>query len=238
MQLTHNEYLMSKLPEVIKALEVDGFYVFRNYISKEHAIDFRCTCERLLTEVPWYSSKRYVKNETLDYAIKWLYSRDKKDLASIRLMLFEHNMQEDVVRSIIDSVSAYKKALDEHWAETMDFYTKSEMDFMCIVSRYENDTGYYPKHRDAPVSIKSPLPQAQMLLSDPGTDFNDGELLLHLDNGQTLSSGDLGLEMGDLFIFDKRIEHSVTQVHASQSSVGRWMALFGVSVKHTPPLSE
>ena len=229
--MTINAPQVDHLATIVKALETDGYYVARDFVSHDQILMFRQACETMLDTVPWFSSKRYTHGHTPDYAIKWLFSEDKKHLASIRLMLFEHNEQDLAVRAVIDSVSNLKKQLDSHWPETIAFYKEQQMDSMCIVSRYENETGYYPRHRDAPLHVATPLPQAQMLLSEPDRDFRNGDLVLHPKNGDAFTSKDLNLKMGDLFIFDKRIEHSVVQVNAGETDIGRWMALFGVSVK-------
>ena len=225
------DHLATQMPHIVEALEAEGYYVLRSFISCEQTEKMRKISELMLQRVPWLPGKTYQPGVTPDYALNWLYSQDKTQLASVRLMMYQHNEQDPVLREVIDVVTGLKDELDKHWPETIAFYRKQKMASMCIVSRYENEAGYYPQHKDAPGDLNNPLPQMQMLLSEPGVDFQNGDLVLHFENGETLSSSELALCPGDLFIFDKRITHSVDQVLAGETEIGRWMALFGVSVK-------
>lgn len=99
-----------------------------------------------------------------------------------------------------------------------------------VVTFFLDGTGMLLKHRDYDGPARLPLIQCWVLLSEPGADYTDGNLVIHARSGRAVRvEADLGLEKGDALVFDKSLWHEVepTGVCNAPDAQGRWTLVIG-----------
>lgn len=152
--------------------------------------------------------------------------------STYRIYQFLHNSHSESTREFISKTLAIRDAIESPWAETDQSY-QAEREILqnySIVTKYVEEDDGLPKHRDArPDAFRFPLLQAVVLLTQPGSDYEGGDLLLFNEEGEKVAvQADLGMSKGDVVFFNKSQSHEVLpwrRVAGGNST--RWSVIIG-----------
>lgn len=210
-------------------IEKDGFTVLRNILSKESVEQYRQECEQQFRSAPRREGKVYEPGKTPDYVQPWMIHTGKHQVASYRLYQFYHNPHSANTQNIIATIVAIRDRLEKNWPDVQAYNQKNNLVDYNIVAKYAAKSGFQTRHADAESSLTCPALQCEILLTEPEQDYKGGDLILHLFDGRVVRlNEDVHAHVGDLILFDKRVEHEVTETFpVEHESPGRWMALIG-----------
>lgn len=202
-----------------------GFHVLRGFYSPYETQWIRENCQRFRKRGPFIHT-RINTNSMRDYAHPRSHDGRQRTL---RIYRYFHNHQQDRFGVLMQRAMKLRWEVEFPWRS--DLVYRDELDTMqdyMIVTSYHHGTGMLPVHRDYEGPAPFPLTQFWVLLSQPGTDYRHGNLILHSMNGtQCRVECDLGLQAGDAVVFDKSLEHEVEVTYRGITDVGRWTILIG-----------
>lgn len=227
--------------EIRSQIESDGYAVLRGFFSDQDVIAYREECERAFNEAPQRRGKYFEPGKTPNYVAPWIINKEAKQVASWRYYTFFHNPISEVAATIYDPVLTLRDEIEAGWSGVAEHLREQGLHDYNIISTYAEGAGYYPRHADMPTDLPFPMLQSQLMLSQFGADYEGGDLTLFAkDGGAVRANADLNLRVGDLLLFDKRLEHEVSQVTSNgRSGLGRWMALVGAkTTPQRPPLAQ
>jgi hypothetical protein len=211
----------------LKDLEKDGYTVLRDVLTTQEVEEYRQECGRAFDTAPRLEGKVYIAGVTPDYVQPWMIHAARHEVASYRLYQFYHNPLAPNTKRIVDTVIEIRDRLETRWPEIQDYNKRNNLVDYNIVATYAPTSGYQSRHKDAEGALSHPALQCEILLTEPGVDYTDGDLLLHLFDGRTVSTNEAQVHVGDLIVFDKRLDHEVTATLPIKGGRGRWMALIG-----------
>jgi hypothetical protein len=211
----------------LKDIERDGYTVMRNVLSKNEVEAYRQECAREFDTAPRLEGKVYVPGKTPNYVQPWMIHGEKHLVASYRLYQFYHNALAPNEKHIVDVVVGVRDRLEKRWPEIQEYNKKNNLVDYNIIAKYAPESGFQSIHKDAEGKLSHPALQCEILLTEPGIDYKDGDLLLHLFDGRVISTNEAKVHVGDLIVFDKRLDHEVTATLPAEGGKGRWMALIG-----------
>jgi hypothetical protein len=214
---------------VTEGIEKDGFAIIRGLLSPEAVEAYRRECEVQFATAPRLEGKIYTAGITPDYVQPWMIDGQEHKIASHRLYQFYHNPRSTGTRQIIDTVLGIRNRIEQRWPEIQEYNLRNRLTDYNIIAQYAAEGGYQSKHSDMEASLSHPALQCEILLTQPGQDYAGGDLRLYPPDGRVISTNDdLRVRVGDLILFDKRLEHDVTKTLPLRGvSRGRWMALIG-----------
>jgi hypothetical protein len=203
-----------------------GYICLRDVYTPEAVEHYRDECARFLASGPRYDV-RINTNSIHDY----VHSRSHDDVArTYRIYQFLHNRHSPETTRFFEKTFALRKDLEDTWASDPLYRQERErlQDYI-IVTHYVENTGMLPRHRDYHGGAPYPLLQSLVLLSQPGQDFEGGDFVLYTKSGRMVSlEKDLGIQCGNVFLFDKSLDHHVELTKRGRgSNRGRWSVLIG-----------
>lgn len=206
--------------------EAKGFFVIPGLFSAAEVNAYRQSCERFMRHARHIQS-RIITNTIADYV--HLRSHDDVERTA-RIYQHFHNHRNDHTGKLFDRAVRIRDAIEEIWLDDPVYRSEKETLFdYVIVTRYFGDKGMLEKHRDYEGPAPFPLVQFWVALSEPGTDYEGGNLVLYSKNGASRRvEADLGLRKGDALVFDKTLPHEVelTKIPGA-GALGRWTVLIG-----------
>lgn len=211
----------------LKDLERDGYTIIRNVLTKDAVEAYRQECAKEFDTAPRLEGKVYVAGVTPNYVQPWMIHGEKHIVASFRLYQFYHNPLAPNTKHIVDTIVGIRDTLEKRWPEIQEYNRRNNLVDYNIVAKYAPTSGFQSIHKDAEGTLTHPALQCEILLTEPGVDYKDGDLLLHLFDGRTVSTNEAQVHVGDLIVFDKRLDHEVTATLPVEGGKGRWMALIG-----------
>ena len=210
-------------------LQDKGFCVHRAFLADAEADQYRQECEAFLTSGPrldkWpgYGRDRINRDRVPDYVFSRPHSH------STRIYQFPANPHSPSTKAIFDKALSVRNIIEAHWLDDSEYQRilATQCDYV-QVSRYLWGQAI-DKHSDSPLVTPYPLVQCVVLMSQPGTDFTGGELILYSRSGRSIqTNADLAMKKGDALFFDKSLIHEVqTTEPAGSNEVGRWSAVIG-----------
>lgn len=162
-----------------------------------------------------------------DRVMPWVWDHHREAFTVHRLYRFIHNesgtLNGDVHQMIMDT----RDQIESAWPNRELYRAKSYRNIH-IIAKYEHNSDGYARHTDVPFEYPHPLLQCWLQLTEPGTDFVGGDLILYPPGGGSIAAiADLGIRAGDVLFFDKRTEHEVTPCGHAEHGRGRWIAIVG-----------
>jgi hypothetical protein len=212
-----------------------GYFVIPELFDVSLIEAYQQECAEAFDRAPQRKNKIYVPGATEDYVSPWLYDEAAGRHFNHRLYQFLDRPRSAGTTHLFKTILDIRDRLEDGWPENQAHYESIDERDYVIVTKYEPGVGHYPRHSDCPKGHSAPLLQSLILLSEAGSDYDGGDLIIHgARRGAVRVQQDLGLKKGDLLIFDKRLEHEVEGTKAvAGSSIGRWTALVGAKIKAT-----
>jgi len=203
-----------------------GFYVIKKLYSEEKVDVYRQICERFIQH-----SKRIHERIISDTIEDYVHPRshDQQERTA-RIYQYFHNHRGDMVGRFFDRAITIRNEIESGWVGNPVYRSEKEtlLDY-AIVTQYYGNKGMLTKHQDYGGPAPLPLLQFWVALSEPGEDYQNGNLVLYSKNGRSRRvETDLDMHKGDALVFDKSLPHEVelTQV-AGEGALGRWTVLIG-----------
>jgi hypothetical protein len=206
-----------------------GFFLYKKLMTEVEADRYRLECKAFfksgprIAKWPGYGVHRLNRDHVGDY----VFSRSNAH--SSKIYQFPANPQSSATEAIFNRTLSIRDAIEGHWLQEPEYRRihASQRDYV-QVSQYLEGQGIN-RHSDSVILTPYPLVQCVCLISQPGTDFSGGELVLHTRSGESIRAHeDLGMNKGDALFFDKALVHEVratTQV--GSNDIGRWSAVIG-----------
>ena len=204
-----------------------GFFVIHNLFSKEEISRYRQTCEQFMGRAKRIQ-ERIITNSIEDY----VHPRSHDQLErTARIYQYFHNHKTDFAGELFSRAIAIRDAIEAGWLFDPIYRSEKEtlVDYV-IVTQYFGNKGMLTKHQDYSGPAPYPLIQFWVALSEPGVDYEGGNLVLYSKDGTSRRvEGDLGLKRGDALVFDKTLPHEVelTRIPQRADALGRWTVLIG-----------
>ena len=162
-----------------------------------------------------------------DRVMPWVWDDAQKKFTVHRLYRFIHNETGTTHGAVHTPIMETRDLIEQCWPN-QKLYEEKQLRNIHIIAKYENNSQGYARHSDVPFEYPYPLLQCWLQLSQPGTDFDGGDLILYPPAGGSVAAiADLGISAGDVLFFDKRTEHEVTPCGPCNSERGRWIAIVG-----------
>jgi len=203
-----------------------GWVLVRDCFTEEEIDAYRAECEAFLQTGPICHSRI-----NHDSASDYVQPRSHDDVArTVRIYQYLHNRHSPGTRAFFAKALALRNELEATWMDDPTYRAeKLGLQEYMIVTNYLADTGCLPRHRDYAGPAPYPLLQSLVLLSSAPDDYVGGDFILYPRNGAPLAiANDLGVKKGDLFLFDKSLDHSVDVTLAGKrTNRGRWSVLVG-----------
>lgn len=205
-----------------------GHVVIRGAVELGLVERYRAECEAFLANGP-VLHRRITRADMFDYVHPRHIGADGKparvaEPSTFRIYQFPWNAT-PVSRPVFDALLGVRDAIEQCWLEDPVYggEMKEVVDYV-QPTRFVPGRGGLPRHKDYAGPPTYPFLQVFMFLSQPGRDFDGGELTLFTrDGGRVRLIEDLGLQPGDIVLFDRDIEHEVQPTKAgADGDVGRW----------------
>ncbi len=203
-----------------------GFYVIKKLYSEEEVDVYRNACEHFMRH-----SKRIQERIITDRIEDYVHPRSHdQEERTARIYQYFHNHRGDMVGHFFDRAIAIRDEIENAWLDNPIYRSEKEtlLDY-AIVTQYYGNKGMLTKHQDYGGPAPLPLLQFWVALSEPGKDYQHGNLVLYSRSGHGRRvETDLDMHKGDALIFDKSLTHEVelTRV-AGEGALGRWTVLIG-----------
>lgn len=156
-----------------------------------------------------------------------------------RLYRFPHTLGAGVVDDFLGAALAARDQVEAPWLEDAGYAARrDQLQNYFLITRYDAEQDGLAPHTDDPGGLAYPLLQFLVLASQPGRDFEGGELVLHPAQGDPVGIvSDLGLSEGDGLLFDRSLCHAVRPVRGlAPPAAGRWTLLIGSRARREGPL--
>lgn len=204
-----------------------GYFCCRGMISTDEADAYLAECRQFFETGPRSPDKIFHPG-CADYVQPWMWDEDAGEYFNYRVNQFFHNTHSAPTQSIFDRICSLRNEVESAWPNAA-YYERAGLRDFVIVTRYMPNIGYYPRHADDTSGHAYPLIQCLLLLTEPGVDFQGGDLTLYTRSGATVhAQADLGYTKGDCLFFDKRLEHEVQPTSPIEGGDDRWAAIVGV----------
>jgi hypothetical protein len=213
--------------EAARLIESHGFFILRNFFPQDQVERLKDNMRSGFSNSRWLRGKSFT-NRSPDYCTTWI-TRGFGKLVAARFYQQSHNRPKTLVK-IIDNLRLSCISVEDivNKGEPPDLLrARGKRTFFEIYTIYSTNSGFYPRHKDQENGICEL--QGQLTLTEYGKDFDGGSLILHLENDLEIKLGPQ-LQMGDVIIFDKNIEHSVEEISSVKGGLGRWMVLINASL--------
>jgi hypothetical protein len=203
-----------------------GYVVIKNYFTDIEVDRYRDECQTFLEVGPVCYTR--INSDTVpDYVHPRSHDREVR---TYRIYQYLHNRHSASTTAFFNKPFALRNKIEKAWIHD-GAYRAERLSFQDynIVTKYVEDTGYLPRHRDYAGPALYPLLQSLILLSHTPEDYTGGEFTLFPRSGAPLKlHRDLGVGKGDLLIFDKSLYHSVDVTRRGRTTnMGRWSVLVG-----------
>ncbi len=215
-----------------------GYAVLRGFLSSEEVEHYRSECSRFFERGP-VVHQRINRGDMFDYVHpryqdpdgKIWSTKDSRRIANIlRIYQFSHNRHSAPTARLFQRVLDLRNLLEEPWQSDEAYCQELEelSDYIQATKLLEDNHGVR-RHRDSKRDLAHPVLQPLMLLSEPGLDFEGGDVLIHSRSGRVAHViADEALRKGDLVFFDRRLEHEVEATTSSgRTGRGRWSVVIG-----------
>ncbi|WP_437991762.1 2OG-Fe(II) oxygenase [Sorangium sp. So ce145] len=204
-----------------------GFFVIRGLFSTKETDKYRESCERFMTDARRIRA-RIITNSMCDYVHPRSHDHVER---TARIYQYLHNHQDDFIGGLLGRAIAIRDTIESAWLSNPIYRNeKATLHDYVIVTHYYGNRGMLSRHRDYNGPAPLPLIQFWVALSEPGKDYEGGNLVIYSKDGtRRRVEADLGLRRGDALIFDKTLLHEVelTQIPADGAARGRWTVLIG-----------
>jgi hypothetical protein len=227
---------MYPLDEIRARLRDDdyGFYVLRGHFSEADIDAYRDeSAHEMRTGKVIY--ERINADGMFDYVHPRSFDDEER---TIRLYRFMHNHRDDATDRMFSPLIRLRDEVESAWLGDPVYREEKRVQQEFIqVTRYIDDFGELPRHRDYNGPARYPLIQIWGLLSRPETDYHGGNLAIYSRSGKRYRvEGDLGVGPGDILFFDKSLDHEVESVRGGKEphSAGRWTVVGARSERLTP----
>lgn len=203
-----------------------GYFVLRDFYDPSEIRAYYEECDAMLE-----SSPRYHTRINSDRMPDYIHPRSHDDTArTYRIYQFLHNRHSDSTSAFFDKFLRLRYQIENEWTNDPTYVREQQqLQNYVIVTKYLPGTGMLPRHRDYSGPAQYPLLQSLVLLTDPVEDFRGGEFTLFTKAGGAVRVlDDCDLAAGDLFVFDKSLDHEVaTTTPGKGFNRGRWSVLIG-----------
>ncbi|SVE53047.1 uncharacterized protein METZ01_LOCUS505901, partial [marine metagenome] len=165
-----------EIDKVRREILSNGFSVQRGLLNRAEAIHYQQECAEFMTRAKVIHSRI-----NTDWMPDYVHPRSH-DLESRtrRLYQFFHNKRSTATDAWLKAAVALRDRVEEPWLADQDYArAKRVLQNYIIVTQYAAGLGELPKHKDYLGSLKTPLLQFDVILSEPGVDYGGGELCLH-----------------------------------------------------------
>ena len=213
--------------EAARLIEKHGFFIVRNFFLQDQLEQLKDNMRLGFSSSPWLRGKSFT-DQSPDYCTTWI-SRRFGELVAARFYQQSHNRPTTIAK-IIDELQRFCVSVEDLVNKDVQreiLSKRGKRTFFDIYTIYSSNSGFYPRHKDQDNGICEL--QAQVTLTQHGKDFDGGNLILHMENELEIKLGSQ-LQMGDIIIFDKNIEHSVEEIKSIKGGLGRWMVLINASM--------
>ena len=231
-ELSDLNYLRS---EIIKK----GYFVIKKFATAEDCILLRQKIGKKIIDNPKYDSR--INSDFMpDYSHK--RSHDNIDRTT-RYYSFYHNFSKwsQIEKKILQKGIDIRNQIEEGWINLNEDYKyhKKILQNYNIFTKYEESTGLLRPHKDFPKKLKYPLLQFNLILSEFGKDYNNGEFIFSdYKENKVKIHNDLECNIGDALLFDKYLTHSVETTEKGKNNIGRWSVLIGARAEKVTYLQE
>jgi hypothetical protein len=203
-----------------------GFHVVRGLYTPREIDSYRQACERFMRE-----SKRIRERITTDTMEDYVHPRSHdQEERTARIYQYFHNHRDDMIGGLLQRAIGIRDAVEAGWMDEPVYRAEKTrlLDYV-IVTHYYGNKGMLTRHNDYSGPAPKPLIQFWVALSEPGRDYEGGNLVLYSKNGRGRRvESDLGLSKGDALIFDKSLMHEVELTRMpGPDAAGRWSVLIG-----------
>lgn len=162
-----------------------------------------------------------------DRILPWVWDEERGTFSVHRLYRFLHNEAGTTHGTVHRSIMKARDRIESVWPN-QSLYESKGLRNIHIIAKYEHNSRGYERHTDVPFEYPHPLLQCWLQLTEPGKDFDGGDLILYPPGGGSIAAvADLGIRAGDVLFFDKRTEHEVTPCGDAADGRGRWIAIVG-----------
>jgi len=210
-----------------------GFHVCRDFYSPGEVVAYRNACREFLDHGR-VIYQRINSDSMPDYIHPRSHDRQNR---TYRIYQFFHNHRHDRIGALFSKAMLLRDRIEESWNTDPIYKAERErLQNYCVVTYYVANVGMLPRHKDYDGPAPFPLVQFWVALSEPGVDYQKGNLVLFSKSGVGLrAETDLGLRVGDALIFDKSLYHEVEATDVrNESALGRWTALIGARAPRVP----
>jgi len=215
-----------------------GYAVVKHFLTPEQVDRYREECERFLQKgkIIHYRMNR---KDIYDYIHPRTILPDGRITKSIgphrqantfRIYQFLHNKHSRETAELFSRALSLRDGIEENWLHDDVYRQKRDRLYDYVqVTKFVEDSLGLPKHQDSEENLPYPLLQCLILLSQPGEDYQGGDLIIYSKDGTPVKiQADLKMGKGDLVYFDKSLFHEVEPTKQSESSkVGRWSVVIG-----------
>jgi len=203
-----------------------GYVLVRSCFTDAEIDGYRDECQAFLETGPVCHSR--INTDTIhDYVCP--RSHDEV-VRTIRIYQYLHNPHSASTKAFFKKAFALRNEIEQTWMHDAAYAAERlrQQDYL-IVTKYIEGTGCLPRHPDQLGTTPFPLLQSLVLLSSTPEDYTGGDFTLYPRVGAPLSlAHDIGAQKGDLFLFDKSLEHSVELTRrGTTTNRGRWSVLVG-----------
>jgi Oxygenase, catalysing oxidative methylation of damaged DNA len=206
-----------------------GYVLVKGCFTEAEIDHYREECEVFLQEGPVCHAK--IMTDTIcDYVHPRSHDPLDEVTRTYRIYQHLHNRHSASTEAFLAKALALRNAMEETWTDNATYRTERlQLKEYMIVTTYVPNTGYLPRHRDYAGPAPFPLLQSLILLSRAPDDYTGGDFTLYPRSGAPLNlERDLGVEKGDLFLFDKSLDHSVELTRpGTKTNRRRWSVLVG-----------
>jgi hypothetical protein len=206
--------------------EAKGYFVIPGLFSAEEVNAYRERCDGFMRHGRRIQA-RIITDTISDYV--HLRSHDAFERTA-RIYQHFHNHRHDETGKLFARAVGIRDEIEKIWLDHPVYRSEKETLFdYVIVTQYLGDKGMLKKHRDYEGPAPFPLIQFWTVLSEPGKDYEGGNLVLYSKNGASRRvEADLGLRKGDALVFDKTLPHEVELTRTpGDGALGRWTVLIG-----------
>lgn len=203
-----------------------GYSLVRGFYSVDDIDEYRVGCEAFIPGAPVINT-HLVNSTTPNYLYPQILDRK---LRGFQIYQFPQNYEGTRTEAFFQKTIELRDEVESGWA---DAAFRQEVDSHQIYAQVNcHYQGNRPaaKHRDFDPSFPKPVLQCWVPLTQPGRDYRDGNLVLYSKDGRPHRIEDeLGVNKGDLLMFDKSLLHEAEVVSSTGNGNGlvRWNVVIG-----------
>lgn len=169
-----------------------------------------------------------------DVVQPWVWDDALKTFTVHRFYRFPHAEHGTLHGDVHQAICTARDEIESAWPNTARYEQEGYRQYH-IIAQYKHESAGYDRHTDVPYAYDYPMLQCWLQITEPGTDFDGGDLILYTPGGQRLAAiSDLGVRAGDVLFFDKRTEHEVEACRQVEGGLGRWIGIIGAMAPLAP----